>query len=70
MELALHKVDKSGFVNLSGIAAPDGHYTVHRNDTSGVIRLVPVKVTTTAVNDPMTVTVVDPGEVPWPLPGE
>jgi hypothetical protein len=49
VELALHQVDENGFVNLSGIATPGGHYTVARNDTSGVIRLVPVKVTTTAV---------------------
>lgn len=69
MELSLHQVDRNGFVNLAGIAEPDGHYTVARN-ASGVIRLSPVKVTTTAVNDPVTVTVVDPGEVPWPLPGE
>lgn len=49
MDLTLYVADENGLVNLAGIVPPGAHYTAARNENSGVVRLVPVKVATTAV---------------------
>lgn len=49
MDLTLYVADENGLINLDGIAPPGAHYTAARNENTGVVRLVPVKVATTAV---------------------
>ncbi len=49
MDLTLYVADDNGLINLAGIVPPGAHYTATRNENSGVVRLVPVKVATTAV---------------------
>ena len=49
MDLTLHVADDNGFINLGGIVPPGAHYTAARNENTGVVRLVPVKVATTVV---------------------
>jgi len=48
MELTLYRADDNGMINLSGIVPPGTHYTAARNENTGVVRLTPVKVATTA----------------------
>ncbi len=49
MDLTLYVADENGLINLDGIVPPGAHYTAARNENTGVVRLVPVKVATTAV---------------------
>lgn len=76
MELTLHVADDNGLINLGGIVPPGAHYTATRNDNTGVVRLVPVKVATTAtkrIHDPynslpdaaQVETTEVPPETPW-----
>lgn len=61
MDLVLHVADDNGLINLAGIVAPGAHFTVARNENTGVVRLTPVKVATTAaIQQP--VPVVEPSE--------
>ena len=48
MELILYVADEDGLINLGGIVPPGTHYTAARNENTGVVRLTPVKVATTA----------------------
>lgn len=48
MKLALHVADENGMINLAGVVPPGTHYTVARNENTGVVRLTPVEVNTTA----------------------
>ena len=48
MELTLYVADADGMINLNGIVPPGTHYTAARNDNTGVVRLTPVRVATTA----------------------
>lgn len=71
MELVLHVADENGRINLDGVVPPGTHYTATRNENSGVVRLVPVKVATTATPQRVTPVVEasesEPatGETPW-----
>ena len=47
MELVLHVADENGRINLEGVIPPGAHYTAQRNENTGIVRLVPVKVATT-----------------------
>lgn len=47
MQLQLHVADENGMINLGGIIPPGTHYTVARNENTGVVRLTPVHVATT-----------------------
>ena len=62
MELALFQADENGFVNLGGIVQPGTHFTVARN-AAGIVKLTPVKVTTTATVEQPT-RQEDPGDEP------
>lgn len=64
MELTLYVADEDGFINLAGIVPPGTHYTGARNPTTGVVRLVPVNVATTAAKQATA----DDGELPDDLP--
>ena len=73
MALILFVADEDGFVNLGGIVKPGAHYTAARNENTGVVRLVPVKVATTTPQ--RFAPVVEPsetepsiGETPWDEP--
>lgn len=59
MDLTLHVADDNGFINLSGIVPPGAHFTAARNENTGVVRLVPVKVATTVVQPPATARAID-----------
>ena len=48
MDLTLHVADENGLINLDGVVPPGTHYTATRNENTGVVRLVPVKVATTS----------------------
>lgn len=63
MDLVLHVADENGRINLEGVIPPGAHYTAQRNENTGVVRLVPVKVATTAVQ-PTTASAGDTN-VPW-----
>lgn len=52
MDLTLHVADENGMINLEGIVLPGAHYKAARNESTGVVRLVPVNVATTAVQAP------------------
>lgn len=65
MDLTLHVADENGFVNLDGIAVPGAWYTAARNDNSGVVRLTPVKVATTARPTPAAPAADVPDAPPW-----
>lgn len=65
MDLTLYVADENGLINLDGIVPPGAHYTAARNENTGVVRLVPVKVATTAVRPAAQETVVDPDGDPF-----
>jgi len=66
VDLTLHVADENGFINLGGIVPPGAHYTATRNENTGVVRLVPVKVATTVVQTPAPVQTDDTTETqPW-----
>lgn len=67
MELTLHVADENGLINLAGVVPPGAHYTAARNENTGVVRLTPVKVATTATKTPSSVPA-DPAldDEPWP----
>jgi hypothetical protein len=52
VDLTLYVADENGLINLDGIVPPGTHYTAARNENTGVVRLVPVKVATTAPAKP------------------
>lgn len=70
MDLTLLVADEDGLINLKDLVDPGEHFTAARNENTGVVRLTPVKVTTTT---PQRVSpVIEPsetepstGETPW-----
>lgn len=64
MDLTLHVADENGLINLGGVVPPGAHYTAARNENSGVVRLTPVKVATTAVRT-ASPAVAPTGDAPW-----
>lgn len=69
MELILYVADEDGLINLGGIVPPGTHYTAARNENTGVVRLTPVKVATTAPKVATTASDVETdapeAEAPW-----
>jgi hypothetical protein len=65
VDLTLHVADENGLINLGGIVPPGAHYTAARNENTGVVRLVPVKVATTVVQAPDPVQANSPDTQPW-----
>lgn len=66
MDLTLHVADADGVINLDGIAPPGTHYTAARNENTGVVRLTPVRVLTSASKPTPTAAQVDNAAEPEP----
>jgi hypothetical protein len=65
VDLTLHVADDNGLINLAGIVPPGAHYTAARNENTGVVRLTPVKVATTAVQLPAAAPADAGDPTPW-----